>query len=73
MIKKVLFFLFLAVVFSAVAVSASQLSKKPVSAAACGNPCGSSAQCARGCLCLMFFDGGEGMCVAPGNPAAPIH
>ena len=66
-LKKVLLFVFMMVVFSAIAVSASQLIKKPTSAGACGNPCGSNLDCKRpACLCLFLFDGGPGTCVAPG-------
>ena len=60
MVRKMLFTLFLAIVFSAIAVSASQLSTAP-RAAACGNPCTSSAQCARPCACLLRPQGG-GVC-----------
>lgn len=72
MFKRLLFVVFLAVVFTAVAVSASQLRKKPTSAMACGNPCGSNLDCARPkCLCLFLLDGGPGTCVAPGATARP--
>lgn len=73
MLKKFLFFLFLAVVFCSVAVSASQLIKKTPGTMACGNPCGNNRDCARGCLCLFLLDGGEGFCVAPGNSTARSH
>jgi hypothetical protein len=73
MLKKVLFFLFLAVVFSAVAVSAAQLNKKPASAKACGGSCTTLFSCARGCLCAMTVDGGEGFCVSAGAATAPSH
>lgn len=73
MLKKVLFFLFLAVVLSAVAVSASQLRKKPTSASACGNSCTRLFDCPRGCLCAMTVDGGQGFCVAAGGAKIPSH
>lgn len=67
MIRKLLFVVLLAMIFSAIAVSASQLRKSPTSAMACGNPCGSNLDCARPkCLCLFLLDGGPGTCVAPG-------
>jgi len=62
MVKKMLWFLFLTVIFSAIAVSASQLMQKPTIGAVCGgNPCTTSAQCARPCGCLLRPQGG-GVC-----------
>jgi hypothetical protein len=75
MLKKVLFFLFLAVVFSAVAVSASQLRKSPASAIACGNPCTlGGTVCARPCGCYIHVEGGtSGLCQPEGPPPSPSN
>jgi hypothetical protein len=70
MLKKVLFFWFLAAVFSAVAVSALQLRQTSTAASACGTTCTSNLRCAGGCLCVTTQDGGERFCIPPPASAA---
>jgi len=73
MLKKMLFLMLLAVVFCAVAVSASQLRTKSPAASACGTTCISNLRCANGCLCVTTVDGGERFCVPPGSATARLH
>ncbi|HEY6252815.1 MAG TPA: hypothetical protein VI685_22895 [Candidatus Angelobacter sp.] len=75
MLKKILFFLFLTVVFSAVAISASQLKKKPTSVVACGSPCTLGGDiCKRPCGCYIPFAGGtSGTCQPEGPPPGPLN
>lgn len=61
MVKNLLRFVFLTMILSAIAVSASQLGKSSSGLVTCGNPCTSSAQCARPCGCLLRPQGG-GVC-----------
>lgn len=53
MIKKMLLVFTVTTVFSMAAMSASQLRAPSRAAAVCGNPCTTSAQCARPCGCLL--------------------
>ena len=77
-VKKVLFVVFLAVVFSAIALSASQLAKRPTAALACGSPCNKTVDtCAKPCYCFITVEGSvNGVCQPEGNipgAASPIH
>lgn len=70
MLKKLLFLMFLAVVFCAVAVSASQL-RKTTSATSCGGPCTlGGPRCARPCGCFIQEGSTSGFCTPETNPPA---
>jgi hypothetical protein len=72
MLRKMLFTGFLAVVLSAVCVSASQLATPAFAGTACGSPCTSSTICVRPCLCYIGVAGGTtGVCQPEGPPPAP--
>ena len=67
MLKKALYVLTLATVFSAVAVSAKQLTVAPRAGTACGSPCTRSTICVRPCFCFIFQEGGTtGLCQPEG-------
>jgi len=69
MLKKTLFVLTLASVFSAIGMSASQLAKRPTSFAACGDPCIKTTACASPCRCYIPTVGGaSGICQPEGPP-----
>lgn len=69
MLKRILFFVFLTVIFSAVAVSASQLIKKSSPSRACGTTCTSNLDCGRPCFCFFRVEGAPtGGCAPEGNP-----
>lgn len=74
MLKKVLLFVFLTVVFSAIAVSASQLITKSSATRACGTTCTSNLDCGFPCLCFFRVEGAPtGACTPEGNPTARSH
>ena len=72
MMRKILFTVSLAVMLSAVCVSASQLATPAAAGTACGSPCTSSTICVRPCLCYIGVAGGTtGVCQPEGPPPAP--
>jgi len=72
MLRKLLFTMSLAVVLSAVCVSASQLATPAAAGTACGSPCTRSTICVRPCLCYIPVEGGTiGVCQPEGPPPAP--
>jgi hypothetical protein len=72
MLKKVLCVVFLAAVFCAIAVSASQLATTPAAGTACGSPCTKSTFCVRPCFCYIPVEGGtSGLCQPEGPPPGP--
>ena len=74
MMRKMLFTVSLAVVLSAVCVSASQLAAPAFAGTACGSPCTSSTICVRPCLCYIGVAGGTtGVCQPEGPPPAPAN
>lgn len=74
MMRKMLFTVSLALVLSAVCVSASQLATPAFAGTACGSPCTSSTICVRPCLCYIGVAGGTtGVCQPEGPPPAPAN
>ena len=74
MLKNMLLAVTVAAVFSAAAVSASQLKSVPRAMAACGGECSNTEPCptdVNGCTCLPFTGApdGRGLCTIVG-PAA---
>ena len=69
MLKKALFVLTLATVFSAVAVSAKQLTLAPRAGVACGSPCTQGTFCARPCGCFIYPEGATTGTCQPEGPA----
>lgn len=71
MLKKLPFVVFLAVVLTAITVSASQLITKSSAIRACGTTCTSNLDCGRPCFCLFRVEGAPtGGCTPEGNPTA---
>ena len=70
MLKKALFFFTVATVFSAVAVSAKQLTVVPLTFAACGSPCVvTTTACMKPCYCFITQEGSlNGTC----QPEGPL-
>jgi len=69
MFKKALFILTLATVFSAVVVSAKQLTMAPRVGVACGSPCTQGTFCARPCGCFIYPEGATTGTCQPEGPA----
>ena len=70
MLKKLLFVVFLTVMFSAIAVSAKQLISGPGAILACGSPCNKTTDsCLKPCYCFISVEGSlNGVC-QPEGPA----
>lgn len=75
MAKKLILAATLLTALSAVAVSASQLLKKPASLVACGYACTlGGTPCARPCGCYVHVEGAtNGICQPEGPPPAPTN
>lgn len=75
MLRKLLFIVFLTVVFSAIALSASQLVKRPTGTLACGSPCNKTIDtCTKPCYCFISQPGSiNGVCQPEGPPGPNLR